>query len=619
MQLLSVARLLPLAVMTVLLVLAPFTKVEESFNMQAMHDLLFLSTNSLEDDVVGSSSGNSAAGRTIADFDHHAFPGVVPRTFAGAIAVTAVAAPVVRLVESAGLSPAASALTEAFVAPGSAGTRLWAQLLCRWILGAMVCLAIDWLGSSLASATKYADAGRVLSAVCAVQFHLMFYASRPLPNTFALILVCVAAGFYLRSRAYCSIMVLGVAACVFRFDVAVIAGPFALLCVLAGDVSFFRGLFAGLFACAASLALTIPIDSFFWQRLLWPEGAVLWFNTALNKSHEWGTSPFHWYFTSVVPRALGFLLPTFPFLFFWQPSRRVRLLVASAVIFMFLYSFLPHKELRFVMVAFPVLFLPLSHGARVKYPTAFGFLWCGNVALCIAFAMASVGNYPGGEALGVVHSLHSRYCRDDGATTHGAALDAKNSGDGDAAQPVRRVYLDAFACMNGVSRFGKVAPAGGAMGFSATQQLRASIAAAFEGAGLSNVASQWLFGRAGFSYGSRATEDTKTNNRCHPSSVRWEYSKDPATFNSSANYYAPGGPGAIGGNATDFDFIVVRYDDVFWHLSKGVYAQVATVNTFDGIEWRRFHVRRGPFLSVMRRISPRTPGSKKTCSKQGTR
>jgi hypothetical protein len=64
-------------------------------------------------------------------------------------------------------------------------------------------------------------------------------------------------------------------------------------------------LWVGVCVGAMSLAATMLLDSWMWNRqLLWPEGDVLWFNTALNKSVEYGTMPVHWYLTSALPKAL---------------------------------------------------------------------------------------------------------------------------------------------------------------------------------------------------------------------------------------------------------------------------------------------------------------------------
>lgn len=62
------------------LTLAPFTKVEESFNIQATHDII--------------TSGVSFSNRTSflkTNYDHVEFPGSVPRTFVGAAFLSGIA------------------------------------------------------------------------------------------------------------------------------------------------------------------------------------------------------------------------------------------------------------------------------------------------------------------------------------------------------------------------------------------------------------------------------------------------------------------------------------------------------------------------------------------------
>lgn len=80
---------------------SPFTKVEESFNMQATHDILIHSFN-------------------ISEYDHLEFPGVVPRTFIAPVVLSATISPLFAILE----------LIEA--------QKFWGQYLVRFAMASFV-------------------------------------------------------------------------------------------------------------------------------------------------------------------------------------------------------------------------------------------------------------------------------------------------------------------------------------------------------------------------------------------------------------------------------------------------------------------------------------------------
>lgn len=77
-------------------VLAPYTKVEESFNIHATHDVLMYGVGSSGLQNVRLLLKSKVRGAYLTQYDHFVFPGAVPRTFVGSVILAWLTAPVVR-------------------------------------------------------------------------------------------------------------------------------------------------------------------------------------------------------------------------------------------------------------------------------------------------------------------------------------------------------------------------------------------------------------------------------------------------------------------------------------------------------------------------------------------
>jgi alpha-1,6-mannosyltransferase len=259
-----------------------------------------------------------------------------------------------------------------------------------------------------------------------VQFHFLFYASRTLPNTFALTMVLLAYRYWILGQHWKFLCLSGLAILVFRTELSLLLGLMLLGELLSGRLSLYTTVKMCLPAGAAILALTVVVDSFFWQYWLWPEGVVFWYNTILNKSSQWGTSPFLWYFYSALPRACLVALPLGVWGFLREP--RIRGMVSSAFLFVLLYSFLPHKELRFIMYTIPIINVSAAAGAASlcmrhrKFQLPIRLLLVSSLIVSLAvslwFLLVSAANYPGGVAMDTMHKMATKRDIQRGLSVH---------------------------------------------------------------------------------------------------------------------------------------------------------------------------------------------------------
>ncbi|KAL6323390.1 hypothetical protein AAG906_038661 [Vitis piasezkii] len=355
--------------------MAPYTKVEESFNVQAMHDILYHQHH-------------------LENYDHLEFPGVVPRTFIGALIVSILASPVILAMNLLHLPKIYSLLQ-----------------VIRLVLGCIILLTLRFFRIQVRN--KFGHQVEAFFVILtALQFHLLFYCTRPLPNILSLGLVNLAYGYSLKGSFYAALKCLIFATIVFRCDMLLLLGPLGLQLLLTKSISLWESLKCGISTALLCIGLTTLVDTIMWKKLVWPEFEVLWFNSVLNRSSEWGTHSFHWYFTSALPApCLQHILSLGVFL-----DRRILSYILPVFLFVLLYSKLPHKELRFIISSVPIFNLSAAIAANRIYNNRKKSLWkllyfCLLGLLLISLGctiitfMASYNNYPSGYGLKHLHQI----------------------------------------------------------------------------------------------------------------------------------------------------------------------------------------------------------------------
>ncbi|KAH7376470.1 Alg9-like mannosyltransferase [Plectosphaerella cucumerina] len=389
----ALALILP-GLILIHLLAAPYTKVEESFNIQAAHDILVYGTPT-----------HDIFTRLHTVYDHFSFPGAVPRSFVGPVLLAGFAQPIVALVGFA-----------------------YAQLVVRALLGLFNAASLLFFASRLERGLGRGVA-RWWILLTAGQFHIIFYASRTLPNMFAFGLTTFASALLLphpdsntqnaRHRVAISIFVF--AAVVFRSEVALLLGANGLYLLLTRHTTLIKLIPPFAISFIAALILSVPLDSYFWQKPLWPELWGFVYNVLHGGASNWGTSPWHYYFLSALPRLLlnplvpAFLIPLACYL--PATSRPARDLIVPPLIFVAIYSIQPHKETRFIFYAVPpltaaaalaanFLFTRRAKGPLYAIPSALVALSIpASLAAATGILLLSSLNYPGGEALVALHDI----------------------------------------------------------------------------------------------------------------------------------------------------------------------------------------------------------------------
>ncbi|CCE65757.1 hypothetical protein TPHA_0M01820 [Tetrapisispora phaffii CBS 4417] len=407
----SVADSAVIAVVSFYLIQAPFTKVEESFSIQAIYDILKYG-------VVD-----------ISQYNHFSFPGAVPRSFVGPLIIACLSKPLVLVSEY--ISRTSKPITD-----------FDTQLLVRCVIGltnaisliylknsAIRCLELDKerlqeedrkrkeesrsLKSRVPEVNLY-TVGNWFLAFTISSFHLMFYSSRPLPNfIMAFPLTNIVFSWILLGEYRYAIALCAIVATVFRIEVAALGIGLTLFSLTFKKITVFNALKFGIIGTLTGITISLVIDSYFWHGYCVPEIDAFIFNVVEGQASKWGVESPLAYFTHYL--RLIYIPPTILLLcilgYSVAPSP-LRITFLTSLFHILALSLQPHKEWRFIVYSLPMITLAGSVAAaylweNINMNTTFKMGLISLLPLSpiisgtasLIFLFISKLNYPGGNAL----------------------------------------------------------------------------------------------------------------------------------------------------------------------------------------------------------------------------
>jgi alpha-1,6-mannosyltransferase len=152
-------------------------------------------------------------------YDHVHYPGVVPRTFLGPLSIATIV----------------SSLRHFFI------TKFPMLLISRFTLGLLTWFSLRFIRNNVQE--KYGKFTAILFHLFTLsQFHILFWGSRTLPNTFAFVLTSLAFGFLIKGgdgKYSNPIFLLTLATVIFRSEVLILSGCIFLIELLRKKVNDF--------------------------------------------------------------------------------------------------------------------------------------------------------------------------------------------------------------------------------------------------------------------------------------------------------------------------------------------------------------------------------------------